>query len=267
MRKINYLHQTGNSDFGFAINSFSIEKEIGFCATPNNHFELIISPVDNKIGSYTNHKSTSDVSNSIVGISTSHSKFVLQDNAFGFHIRLSPQQVRRITDIPFDLVNKEPIALEYIFGKKYDDFLAKLADINDQSNQSKFIEFFLTEHIRSRSSGTHLLDVIKQHNNISTVKQIQQIASFTERGLERYFLKNVGISARDYLSIDRFNQVCLWFSRVNDHSKDISFFKGALEKGYYDQSHFIKCCKRYTGLTPEKFFKGYESLLSGTYNF
>lgn len=98
--------------------------------------------------------------------------------------------------------------------------------------------------------------------NVSSVSKIQQISGLTERGLERRFRREVGISPRDYLSIQRFNNISLLFSLKSE-----SLLQAALSVGYYDQSHFIKYCKKYTGMTPEKYFKNYDAILSGTYNF
>lgn len=264
MKPINYNQQSGNNPSDLLVNSFHVEKEFEFLATPNNHFELIISPQLKRIGRYKNSKSEIDLSNSIVGINVAYSSIILLAHTFGFHIRLSAQQLKKITDIPLNLICTEPIALEHIFGKKYFEFLSKLGNINNRFNQYKFIQSFLIEHIKNRNtfSNLHIIDIIKQNKNILSVHQIQEIAGFSERSLERYFQKNVGISPREYLSIERFNQLIV----LQSNSKKIPLLSSALDVGYYDQSHFIRNCKKFTGLTPEKYFKGYDPVLSGTYN-
>lgn len=265
MKFINYDKQSKVIESGFSVNYFAIETDFHFSTTPNNYFEIIISPKRNQIGIQNN---TYQITNSLIGLSNKNSRLTLIANTFGFHIRLSPQQLRKITDIPFNLISKEPIGLEHVFGNKYPDFLVKLEDTEDTLKQ-QLIQIFLANHIQCRRllPKPHILDIIKDVENISSVSQIQQITGLTERSLERYFEKEIGLSPRNYLSIERFNTLSLLLPKIQSYPQKISLFQAALSVGYYDQSHFIKHCKRYTGMTPEKYFKLFDSELSGTYNF
>lgn len=84
-----------------------------------------------------------------------------------------------------------------------------------------------------------------QHNNISI------------RKLERMFNKYVGISALTYSTINRFHN-SLNQLLSNDYSKlsDVAY-----GNGYFDQMHFIKEFKRFTGNTPKSFVHQNNSIL------
>lgn len=157
---ISYNKQSKVIESGFSINYFVIERDLHFSTTPNNYFEIIISPKRTQIGIQNN---AYQIANSLIGLSTKNSLLALTANTFGFHIRLSPQQLKKITDIPFDLINKEPVALEHVFGKKYTELTIRLEDLEDILKQYELIETFLADQIESRRLliKPHILDVMK----------------------------------------------------------------------------------------------------------
>jgi AraC-like DNA-binding protein len=81
------------------------------------------------------------------------------------------------------------------------------------------------------------------------IGQICNKLNITERTFERRFLKEVGISAKQFSTIIQF-QSSLQQLTVKDFTKltDIVY-----SNGYADQSHFIKVFKAFTGKTPKAF--------------
>lgn len=65
------------------------------------------------------------------------------------------------------------------------------------------------------------------------------------------FNDKLGVSPKNLSSIIRFKQY--YQALINDDVK--SFSKNDFYELYYDQSHFIKNLKRFTGLPPSKFEK------------
>jgi AraC-like DNA-binding protein len=60
----------------------------------------------------------------------------------------------------------------------------------------------------------------------------------------------VGTSPKKFASIVRLKHV------IHQYNPDHSLTELAYEAGFYDQAHFIKEFKLFTGATPEKFFSG-----------
>lgn len=268
MSHISYK-QTANQDSDFKIHYFSVESEIDFLTTANNCFEIIISPKGDNIGLYENTNGISTIANSIVGPGNSYSKLYLRKNVSGFHIRLSPNQVRSITEIPLHELAKYPSDLDCIFGRSYSNLLTAISDNQSIAHQTRLIESFFKLFIdRSKvCNKPGFLDIPFHDKQLLTVSALQSISGMSERSLERYFQDNIGITPRDYLGIERFNKFAFTLSHKRSGLKEISLLQLALDAGYYDQSHFIRQCKRYSGLTPNKFFKEYNAVLSGTYNY
>jgi AraC-like DNA-binding protein len=75
---------------------------------------------------------------------------------------------------------------------------------------------------------------------------LQQQLKLTERTLERRFKQSIGITAKFFARICRF-QESLNQLRKNNYQKlsDIAY-----ENGYADQSHFIRSFKEFTGVSP-----------------
>jgi AraC-like DNA-binding protein len=77
------------------------------------------------------------------------------------------------------------------------------------------------------------------------------------RKLERLYNKYVGVSASTFSTLNRFHTS---FNHLlyNDFSKlsDLAY-----DNGYFDQTHFIKVFKRFTGNTPKSFIHQRDSIL------
>lgn len=84
-----------------------------------------------------------------------------------------------------------------------------------------------------------------------TVKELCLDLHVTPRTFERRFLKEVGVSPKDFIQIIRFQQSLEQLS-VRDFNKltDIVY-----ANGFADQSHFIRVFKAFTGKTPTALLK------------
>jgi AraC-like DNA-binding protein len=102
---------------------------------------------------------------------------------------------------------------------------------------------------------------------------VDELASSTGLGprqLERRFRERVGLGPKRFLKILRFQSV---FRRGSSQARD--WAEVALDCGYYDQSHFIRDFKSFTGASPDAFFAAESPLTmvftggrrkSGSYN-
>ena len=82
-----------------------------------------------------------------------------------------------------------------------------------------------------------------------TVEALAQKTNTTKRTLERRFLKEVGISPKQFAKIIQFQQSFEQLTlKEYDKLTDIVY-----TNGFADQSHFIRVFKAYTGSTPKKF--------------
>jgi AraC-like DNA-binding protein len=78
------------------------------------------------------------------------------------------------------------------------------------------------------------------------IKSLEKKTGYSHRYLDMLFREHLGISPKTYSTILRFQ------AYYKDWSKDSTsyFHKDKILELYYDQAHFIKEFKRYTGQTP-----------------
>lgn len=93
------------------------------------------------------------------------------------------------------------------------------------------------------------IGVFLEQGGMIPIKEVVGALPITPRTFERRFLKEVGMSPKQFCQIVRFQQsfeqlASQEYSRLTDI---------VYHNGYADQSHFIRVFKEYTGRTPKKF--------------
>ncbi len=81
---------------------------------------------------------------------------------------------------------------------------------------------------------------------------ISDFADYTHmsaRQLNRFYQNKLGITPKTYANIIRFIEA----KTLLEQDFEMSLLEIAGRCNYYDQSHFIKSFKKYTGLTPVEF--------------
>lgn len=80
------------------------------------------------------------------------------------------------------------------------------------------------------------------------IKELTDELNISQSPLEKRFRRVVGASPKKFASIIRLKNVVQQYVKVN------SLTELGYETGFYDQAHFIKEFKTFTGDTPERFF-------------
>ena len=128
--------------------------------------------------------------------------------------------------------------------------------INTTSAQEKIIllQQFLLKQLSSQNEDLifeYCIKKIAASKGRIPIKELEKKTGYTSRWLNMKFNDKLGVSPKNFASIIRFKQYYQTF--INHDEK--SFFKNDFYELYYDQSHFIKDFKRFTGLPPTKFEK------------
>jgi AraC-like DNA-binding protein len=93
-----------------------------------------------------------------------------------------------------------------------------------------------------------IFNALKQENSLQLTKFCQK-NNISLRQLERMYIKYVGLSANTYTTLNRFH--CSLNQLLNSRYSKLSDL--AYDNEYFDQMHFVKEFKRFTGNTPRKF--------------
>jgi methylphosphotriester-DNA--protein-cysteine methyltransferase len=96
----------------------------------------------------------------------------------------------------------------------------------------------LTSHYKA-------VEYIHEKKGVIQLHELTNVCNCSERTLERYFKSHIGVSPKFYSRIVRFSSI---FKLVQE--KPIDWQDIVYKAGYYDQSHFIKNFKEFTGEDP-----------------
>jgi AraC-like DNA-binding protein len=115
----------------------------------------------------------------------------------------------------------------------------------------KVVEDFLIARIRPVSTDplvmTALALIHKSKGNIKISDLMAQL-HISQSPLEKRFRRVIGTSPKKFAAIVRFKHT------VKNYNPQNSLTNLGYEAGFYDQAHFIKEFKNFTGETPETFF-------------
>ena len=94
------------------------------------------------------------------------------------------------------------------------------------------------------------LSLIHQSRGNIRIKTLAAQLHISQSPLEKRFRKVVGTSPKKFTSIVRLKYL------LQHHDPESSLTSLGYEAGFYDQAHFIKEFRHFTGETPQEFFKG-----------
>jgi AraC-like DNA-binding protein len=167
-------------------------------------------------------------------------------------IEFSPIGAYRIFQLRQSELKNRIFALEDIFGKPAKEIQEIIANTEIISTKIEIIQSYLIK-LLSRSEADPILDYcigrIKNSNGLVTVAELERKTGYSSRWLYDKFVDKVGVSAKNLSSIVRFMRFYEQWAQKSDYD----YVKNNLYGYFYDQAHFIKEFKRFTGLSPLKF--------------
>jgi len=137
-----------------------------------------------------------------------------------------------------------------------DELLEKLAGAATNEGRICIAETFLLTKLRARKEPDLLvssaLSSIRQHSGIVRIKDLAASLYVSQDAFEKKFRSTVGATPKQYASIIRMKDL------IKKYPSYTSLTDAAYEAGYFDQSHFIKDFRLFTGQTPKDFFSGFQ---------
>lgn len=141
---------------------------------------------------------------------------------------------------------------DFILRSQMDVVLEQINASDSDVKKIKAVERFLISRLNHQVTD-HLVsfavNLIKQSYGQIKMAALTESLNISQSQLEKRFRKIVGASPKKFASIVRFNAVLQANPRVN------TLTQLAFDSGYFDQAHFIKDFKSFTGQTPEQYFK------------
>ncbi len=180
-----------------------------------------------------------------------------------FAVRFYPYGFANFVGLPLnELANKET-PLNKLFGDdKAGRLSEEITEAKTASQRINIVEAFLFERLNEKATIDNIvrstIDTMFLSRGSKSVSAILKDDPTKRRQLERKFIKQIGISPKQLGKVIRLQAALkMLLNRETDTLTGIAY-----ENGYYDQAHFTKDFKEFTGVTPKDFLADNKMALS-----
>lgn len=182
-----------------------------------------------------------------------------------FAVRFNPGSFSYFTKTAMSSLADKDTPLKELFDKEKVTLIeAAINQAKDTSERISLIESFLLDILLANVDVPGLLksmiDKILQTNGTVSIKEAMQENPGQRRSLERKFAKLVGTSPKQLCRAIRFQKTLKTMLDGNKTLTDIGY-----ENEYFDQAHFIKDFKDFTGVSPRQFYTDKKFTLSSLF--
>jgi methylphosphotriester-DNA--protein-cysteine methyltransferase len=180
-----------------------------------------------------------------------------------FAVRFYPYGFANFASIPIrKLANKET-PLKTLFGEKQSRELSqKIKQATSAKKRIKIAEAFLLNKLKDKATIDNIvkttIDTMLLTKGSAPINSILKNDLSKRRQIERKFFEKVGISPKKLGKVIRLQAVLKML--LNGQSESLT--KLAYDNEYYDQAHFTKDFKEFTGTTPKDFLQDGKMILS-----
>ncbi|AEE48786.1 helix-turn-helix transcriptional regulator [Haliscomenobacter hydrossis] len=174
--------------------------------------------------------------------------------------RFHPDGFTPMTPTALAEMENKAVALDELFGEAGIQLEQNILAATSNPERIRLLETF----ILSRLSTPEAIDrVVKSSVDLLMILEgqvkVEHIAgqlNVNRRQLERKFSTTVGLSPKQLSKIIRIQAA---LKKLNQ-DPEANLTDLAYQNGYFDQSHFIKDFKEFTGISPKQFFAGHLKL-------
>jgi AraC-like DNA-binding protein len=171
-----------------------------------------------------------------------------------FFVCFHPNGFLPFATFPIKEMENTAVSLEKLFGEEGQGLGLKILSANSTSERISLIEAFLFASLADTGTIDSIVqstvETILTANGQLSVNELSKQNNTNRRQLARKFSSDIGLSPKQLSKTVRL-QAALKILLTKDVA---SLTDLAYENEYYDQAHFIKDFKEFTGLTPKEFY-------------
>ncbi len=166
-------------------------------------------------------------------------------------IKLLPTAAAHLLGVKMEYTSDTVVPLKALRNRALNRLEKEMrTESNMTARVTRLFQFF--ESLTDNLPNDHIVDTAVQHifetHGLVSVKELCRKAGIGERHLEKSFHRVVGISPKLFARIVRFNYVFQVMEQKTADWADVVY-----RAGYYDQSHFIRNFKAFTGEDPSRY--------------
>lgn len=186
----------------------------------------------------------------VTGLMDSYKEFNNASNTGTLLVFFSEIGLAQFTKHPINELFNLSVELDHLFDKSsIDEVQDNLASAQTDTHRIKIVEQFLLAQLLSIKTDKLIVEAVQmiyRSKGSIRVKELNQLLNISASPFEKRFRKIVGVSPKKFASIVRFNVV------LNELGEKKSLAEICYENNFFDQAHFIKDFKQFTGETPDK---------------
>ena len=169
-------------------------------------------------------------------------------------IEFNPLGAYRFFHFNLNEIQNKIYSLRDLLGKTGNQLIRQINELPSPDQKIAALQQFLIRQLSQQNEDSifdYCIEKILASKGRITIKELEKKTGYSSRWLNMKFNNKIGVSPKNLSSIIRFKQYFQAF--INGNEK--YFLKNDFYELYYDQSHFIKDFKRFTGLPPTRFEK------------
>lgn len=171
-----------------------------------------------------------------------------------FAVRFHPEGFLPFINIPIREMDNKAVSLEHLFGEEGKLLGEAVCKAQKSDEQINLVENFLLQQIKNPETGDRVaassVQILLELKGQLSVDELADQMQVHRRQLERKFAAVIGLSPKQLAKIIRLQATLKMMSeRRFEHLTELAY-----ENGYFDQAHFIKDFKEFTGVTPGEFY-------------
>lgn len=168
--------------------------------------------------------------------------------------RFHPEGFDPLATIPIREMENTAVSLEKLFGPDGLSLEKNVLDCNSNRERIKLISDFLLKRMKSSEAidrvSQSCVEALLQLKGQLSVDALSDQLNINRRRLERKFASAIGLSPKQLSKIIRLQATL----KMLDKGEFENLTDLAYENGYFDQAHFIKDFKEFTGMSPKQFY-------------
>lgn len=169
--------------------------------------------------------------------------------------RFYPGGAAAFLPVPVKALTDKYVSLRTLFGKAGTALEQNICMTEGMEGKIAMLEQFLTHRLVNPSHHMIIPDELNQliTGKTETIKieRLSTELNIGRRHLERRFGNEVGMSPKMLVKIIRFQNIF----RILNRKQPRNLTSLTYEAGYYDQSHFNRDFRSFTGMSPKEYFR------------
>ena len=164
-------------------------------------------------------------------------------------VEFNPLGAYRFFKLCYAEVQNQIVGLSDLIGNPAEGLRVQLAEAGTIRLKLQLLQHFLLKQLEKATPDPiydYCIDRVSKSRGLISVAQLEKETGYSSRWLHTKFSENLGTGAKNLAEIVRFKHLY----QVYSTGVKLQSLKDHIYHSYYDQSHFIRAFKRFTGSTP-----------------